>query len=127
MAAQKHQFLWLFVVLVSCSTFAAQPALEVNNPISDCLYITNQSIRDKSGTLHLAARLDFKKPIGYCGCKSAMVSYHTYIVENELARRINAGTFNSLDSRIDTIELAKLNDAKEDQTLKLLFGCAVNE
>ncbi|BFM05679.1 hypothetical protein GCM10025791_44630 [Halioxenophilus aromaticivorans] len=56
-----------------------------------------------------------------------MVSYHTYIVENELARRINAGTFNSLDSRIDTIELAKLNDAKEDQTLKLLFGCAVNE
>jgi hypothetical protein len=67
----------------------------------------------------MAAEFNSKQPIGYCGCKSALVSYRTYMIENEEARQINAGTFNSLDFDIVTIELAKLNDAKEGQTLAL--------
>ena len=127
MAEQKFKSLWLFVFLVSCSTSAVQPVLEVDNSLSDCLYIANHGIRDKSGTLHMAAKLDSKQPIGYCGCKSALVSYRTYMIENKEAHQINTGTFNSLDLDIDTIELTKLNDAKEDQTLKLSLGCAGSE
>jgi hypothetical protein len=102
----------------------AAGALTVENPLQECMAARTglRSVEHGISLQHIT--LDVKKPIGDCGCKSAVVSYVSWIVlEGAHRTPLLQGRLGVRQSGPRTLPLASDATLIGDRPLVLSFDC----
>jgi hypothetical protein len=118
-----------WVVFAAAALSAATPAhaagaLTVENPLQACIAV-QPGLRDvEHGVALQRITLDVRKPIGACGCKSAILSYATHVVLDGGARSLLLqGRLNARDSGPRTLPLASDATLAGERPVVLSFDC----
>lgn len=80
MAARKLLSLICLLAAGSCSCLALasnSPDIRISNAVSECLEVSPGDSLVHNNVVLLDARLSVIKSVGYCGCKSANLSYYS--------------------------------------------------
>lgn len=99
--------------------------ISINNAIEDCIKIKQISNTSNDNAVFLNAKLLHIKNVGYCGCKSAMLSYFT--TTNSVESRTDEGKHNVLLSSSDNKYTFVIDDAytsSEGKSYTLNIQCA---
>ncbi|MBU1309982.1 MAG: DUF2195 family protein [Gammaproteobacteria bacterium] len=95
-------------------------AVAIENGLQQCVQINKSDIVQRNNITLLDADISVLQAIGYCGCKSAVASYHLYNKEQHL--RSEAITLKS--SNTYSFVLAVDDKAPISESLRLQLSCA---
>jgi hypothetical protein len=88
------------VFLNSCSTLINIITTEdifIDNQVEECIEIIPNEIMYKSGSVYLNTKWKTIKSTGFCGCKSALLSYKVIAKKNDVNSMVNYKEFSSLN------------------------------
>ncbi|WP_254926217.1 DUF2195 family protein [Bordetella genomosp. 11] len=106
----------------------AAGAVTVENSLRACVAIQPGTRTVEHGVLLQGVALDVRKPIGECGCKSAIASYTSRVVlDNDSRVLLLAGRLNAGKSGQRTLPLASDATLAGDRPIALSFECAPPE
>lgn len=90
----KPRLLFSIVLAIAASTAVAGkrvPLPDIDNALADCLSIEPKRMRLERGHAVLDADVALARPIGECGCTSAMAAYHAIATQGERKQRLPRG------------------------------------
>ena len=104
------------------ATAVDNSAIAIENGLQQCVQINTSDIVQRNNLTLLHADISVLQAIGYCGCKSAVASYHLY--SNEQHLRSEAITLNSSN----TYSFVLTTDSKTPipEALRLQLSCGSN-
>ncbi|MDP2716202.1 DUF2195 family protein [Rheinheimera sp.] len=111
----------LFVMLLAGAA-VDNPAVAIENGLQQCVQINKSDIVQRNNLTLLDADISVLQAIGYCGCKSAVASYHLY--SNKQHLRSEAITLKS--SNTYSFVLATDGKAPIPEALRLQLSCGSN-
>ncbi|ANN80680.1 hypothetical protein BAU07_21845 [Bordetella flabilis] len=114
------------VALAPGSAHAAPVApLTLDNPLQACLAIRPGLRTTTGGMLLQDIALDVNKPVGACGCTSAMLDYRAEVVlEGGRRSALQQGRFGATSSGTRTLTLASDTRLVGDRPIALSLHCA---
>jgi hypothetical protein len=117
-------FLGIIFIMVLSSCATGQPKLKdediaIDNYIKECIDIIPQSIIEKQNSLYLNAKLETKKSAGYCGCKSAMLTYKVVAKREDGSSILSYQNFSPLNQ--DEFDFLIGNDFEPDYNSLTMF------
>jgi len=101
---------------------AGNLAVVIENGLQQCVQINKTDIVQRNNLTLLDADISVLQAIGYCGCKSAIASYHLY--SNEQHLRSEAITLKSSNNY--SFVLATDDKAPMPEALRLQLSCGGN-
>jgi hypothetical protein len=110
------------MVLSSCATSQTKLKAEdivIDNYIKECIDIIPQSLIKKQNSLYLNAKLETKKSAGYCGCKSAMLTYKVVTKRETSSSILSYQDFSPLNK--DDFDFLIGNNLQQDYNSFLMF------
>ncbi|QUM85716.1 DUF2195 family protein [Moritella sp. 28] len=124
MAVLKRS-LYISLILTGCAQASPQLNIDINNKLSSCFQLQQQTISITNEVPILEAKYQVKKNISECGCKSKILSYSTAIVTDDLETQIISGQFilNTEDSF--NIPIASSQKIVGDYDLNITLACAL--
>ncbi|HTK02728.1 MAG TPA: DUF2195 family protein [Bordetella sp.] len=103
----------------------AAGGVTLENRLQACVAIQPDMRTVEHGVALQGVTLDVRKPIGECGCKSAIMSYASQVVLAGGARSpLQQGQLNAAGSGPRTVVLASDTTLVADRPLTLTFECA---
>lgn len=121
------------IAVAGALAFAAAPAhaagaVTVDNGLQACVAIRPGTRTVEHGMLLQGVTLEVSKPIGECGCKSAIMGYASRVVLDGGARSLLLqGRLNAAKSGARTLPLASDATLAGDRPIALSFECAAPE
>ena len=81
-------------------SYSVEENLLIENQVQDCIKVIPKTFYKESGLLRLSTNWEVVKSTGYCGCKSALISYRvSATLSPSLKREISYGVLSSLHKR----------------------------
>ena len=108
----------LMLILLS-ATAVDSSAVAIENGLQQCVQINKSAVVQRNNLTLLDADIFVLQAIGYCGCKSAVASYHLY--SNKQHLRSEAITLKNSDTY--SFVLAADNKASMPEALRLQLSC----
>lgn len=111
-----------FMVLSACATSQIKLKTEdiaIDNHINECIDIIPQCLIKKQNSLYLNAKLETKKSAGYCGCKSAMLTYKVVTKRENISSVLSYQDFSPLNQ--EDFNFLICNDFQQDFKSLILF------
>jgi hypothetical protein len=99
----------------SCATLKNNISAEdifIDNQIENCIEIIPNEVMYRSGFVYLNAKLKIIKSTGFCGCKSALLSYKVIAKKNSVKSMVHHKEFSSLYQ--DDFDFLVCSDCKQD-------------
>jgi hypothetical protein len=132
MAALKYRsfskLLTLLIVLLplSCTATTAKKTekININNSVNECIEIRIGSTNTYKNTVLLDTAWQVNKVTGYCGCKSALLSYHSLGLKNGHKTNLSYGVFSSIGRESFSFVLNADKNYKGFDSYILDIGCA---
>ena len=110
----------LIVALLTGNVVNNSAAVNIENGLAQCVQIEATEVTQQDNLTLLNAEVTVKQAIGYCGCKSAIASYHLYNGEQHL--RSESITLKS--SATYAFVLAVDNSSPMSEILRLQLSCS---
>ena len=104
---------------LSCN---AEERVNIDNSLSACLMLQKGEVQKAENLLLYKTNWELKDNIGNCGCKSALLSYSVYMVEND--NLISYGKLSSLYKKQVSFVLSSDNAVYKDAKYKMEISCA---
>lgn len=122
MRADRHA--WLLAACLAPALAAAGP-LRVENRLAECVRVQPGLRSVEHNVVLQQFDLTVVRPIGDCGCKSALVAYQASIVYEDGARGASqSGVFGAMRSGPRTLPLASDAALLGERPVALGLGCA---
>lgn len=114
----------MLLALVHAQALAHNVSLNIHNTLSACvaIYIRDTSIH--ANMLLANTVFQLRKPIGECGCRSALVSYDSVTTVNTAQQVLQNGLIGISKSGNKTLALASEQALVTDRQIQLQFRCA---
>lgn len=130
-APDLHKWLYAstcsFLVATGCpaESLRDNPSISISNLIEECFRIKPANELIHNNVIMLDAELSIIKSVGYCGCKSAVLSYYvtTRPVESRHKTKEH-GVFSPLRNGTYTFVLERNNTRRENGSYTLNIQCA---
>jgi hypothetical protein len=112
------------LALINGPVQAGDVPLKISNALSACvtIHITDTSVH--ANMLLADTVFQLRKPIGECGCRSALVSYDTVTSVNAAQQVLQNGLIGITKSDNKTLVLASEQPLVAAKQLQLRFHCA---
>lgn len=108
--------------LNSCVTFRKNIKVEninIDNQVEKCIEINPLAVMYKSGSVYLNTKWKKIKSTGFCGCKSALLSYKVIAKSKNAKSTVHYSDFSSLDH--DDFDFLVYRDFKQDYDLFVIY------
>lgn len=116
------------LAILAATPAHAAGAVTVDNSLGACVAIQVGTRTVEQGVPLQAVMLDVKKPIGECGCKSAIMGYASRVALEGGARSVLLqGRVNARRSGAHTLPLASDATLAGERPITLSFECAAPE
>jgi len=104
---------------------AAGPVVEIRNPLAECMQAQPGLRSVERGLVLQDVALQVSRPVGECGCKSALVAYRASVALADGAESVvQSGVFGALRSGTRTLALASDTQVVGERPVTLSLGCA---
>lgn len=110
----------LIVALLTGNVVNNSAAVNIENGLAQCVQISTSDITQLLNLTLLNADISVTQAIAYCGCKSAIASYHLYNGEQHLRSESIA----LKSSATYAFVLAADNSSPMPETLRLQLSCS---
>jgi hypothetical protein len=114
------------MVLSSCATSHIELKSEdiaIDNHVKECIDIIPQSLIKKQNSLYLKAKLETKKSAGYCGCKSALLTYKVVTKRENISSILHYQDFSPLNQNVFDFLLFEDFQQQDFKSLILFVQC----
>src|SRR5690606_23231216 len=115
-------FIGSLIAMLLAGAVVDNSAVAIENGLQQCVQINKSDIVQRNNLTLLDTDISVLQAIGYCGCKSAIASYHLY--SNEQHLRSEAITL--ISSTAYSFVLATDNKAPMPETLRLQLSGGSN-
>ena len=102
------------VFLNSCATYKKnidEEDIFIDNQVEECIEIIPNEITHKSGSVYLNTKWRTIKSTGFCGCKSALLSYKVIAIKKNVKSTVHYNVFSSLNH--DDYDFLVCSDLKQ--------------
>ena len=108
-------FIFCSVFLISCAILnnkITTDNIAIDNQVEECIEIIPNEIMHKSGAVYLNTKWKTIKSTGFCGCKSALLSYKVIAKKNSVNSMLHYKEFSSLNQ--NDFNFLVCSDCKQD-------------
>lgn len=109
----------VYTQLYAASSLPKFP-VELKNYVSDCYHVSPGKLTVSNNVVMLEAETSSIKSIGYCGCKTAILSYSVQANQTHKLRIPEYGRFSSFESGRYTFVIDRSYEDKNSQQQYLL-------
>jgi hypothetical protein len=115
-------FLFAFASLLA-SEFAFSSGISINNELNSCVSINIIKRTEINNIAIASAQVSLKKPIGDCGCFSALATYTSTVFRNGAEQILQEGLISFIKTAEKDIVLTSEPSLLENQRIILTISC----
>ena len=115
-------FLFAFASLLA-SEFAFSSGISINNELNSCVPINIIKRTEINNIAIASAQVSLKKPIGDCGCFSALATYTSTVFRNGAEQILQEGLISFIKTAEKDIVLTSEPSLLENQRIILTISC----
>lgn len=116
-------FLFAFASLLA-SEFAFSSGISINNELNSCVSINIIKRTEINNIAIASAQASLKKPIGDCGCFSALATYTSAVSRNGAEQILQEGLISFIKTAEKDIVLTSEPSLLKNQKIILTISCA---
>jgi hypothetical protein len=126
MAVLKFSILAIFL-LASCASAENLNKVTFNNQLNNCISISNKTITNENLIPIVCFDLNIIKPIGECGCKSALGSYTVFLNNDDYKSFILGGKVILLKSGKKYLPITSEKSLINNKDILINISCSTPE